>query len=77
MLNIINYIMAYTKLWCKKRRQNTTPHTKYRHHNFCLLYYNKLPIHANIEQTNVIIQLLSHKQDQEKHHYNLIRNKSK
>ena len=43
MLNIINYIMAYTKLWCKKRRQNTMPPTKYRHHNFCLLYYNKLP----------------------------------
>ena len=40
-------------------------------------FNSSLPIHANIEQTNVIIQLLSHKQDQKKHHYNLIRNKSK
>lgn len=40
-------------------------------------FNSSLPIHADIEQTNVIIQLLSHKQDQEKHHYNLIRNKSK
>ena len=40
-------------------------------------FNSSLPIHANIEQTNVIIQLLSHKQDQKKHHYNLTRNKSK